>query len=370
MRKFYSKAREYIPIVPFAIFALTLISLIVFLLVVIITPFADFFNYNVSYPFRVVISSITTILPFSLAEVLLILIPVWLALLIFIACRVAKKGKRHSLRFLSWVLTIPCFIFITFVWTYSSGYHGKTIDTKMGLDCDNITELQLYESANIIIDNLNQLSENITYDESGASVMPYSYREMSKKICTLYDDFEDEYKVLRNFRTQVKPIMLSKPMTYTHLSGIYSFMTGEANVNVNYPDYIVASSSAHELAHQRGIAREDECNLIAFVVLSKSEDDFLKYSAYLDVYSYIMNELYERDRTLYNLARERLCYSVKADLRSYSEFFNEYRNSKASQVTDKINNSYLQANGQENGTESYSMVTRLVCAYLTKESTN
>ena len=63
-----------------------------------------------------------------------------------------------------------------------------------------------------------------------------------------------------------------------------SYKTIESNINTNYPDFIVASSAAHEMAHQRGVARENEANFTSFVVLSSSDDTFLKYSAYLDGY--------------------------------------------------------------------------------------
>jgi hypothetical protein len=86
------------------------------------------------------------------------------------------------------------------------------------------------------------------------------------------------------------------------------------------------------MAHQRGLAREDECNFIAFAVLDSSEDSFLKYSAYLDVFSYLIAELRSVDKDLYNKAVSRLDDNVKKDYNSYVEFFREYSNSKASQV--------------------------------------
>ena len=169
---------------------------------------------------------------------------------------------------------------------------------------------------------------------------------------------------MRTFSSRIKPLLVSEPLTYTHLSGIYTFMTGEANINSNYPDFIIASSSAHELAHQRGIAREDEANFIAFAVLLETNDSFLKYCAYLDVYSNVLNDLYSADKDLYFDVVSKVDERVLNDLRSYSRFFEKYANSKASEVVDSVNDSYLQANGQENGTKSYGMITELVCAYL------
>ena len=141
-------------------------------------------------------------------------------------------------------------------------------------------------------------------------------------------------------------------------------MSGESNVNVNYPDYVIATTAAHEMAHQRGYAREDECNFLAFAVLLESDDPFLRYCAYLDVYSNIANAFYSADSKQYFELAARLDSRVYGDMQSYSEFFKKYENSKASEVTGSINDSYLQANGQEEGTKTYGMIVEIVCAYV------
>jgi hypothetical protein len=189
--------------------------------------------------------------------------------------------------------------------------------------------------------------------------MPYGYYQLSDKIYDAYNVYEEEYGTIINFKSLVKSIILSEPMTYTHISGVYTFFTGECNVNTNYPDFIVASSTTHEMANQRGIARENEANFVSFVVMSSSDDSFFKYSAYLDVYGSIMNALYSVDKELYDNAASNLNSKVKNDLKSYSNFFEKYRDSVASEVTGNINDSYLQANGQKEGTKSYGMIVDL-----------
>lgn len=364
MKKFFCKVREYIPIYSLIVFALTFISLILFTIVLNSESFADFFNYHLTYPTRVAITWLTVVFPFSVAEIVIYLSPILLGLAIYFAVKFGKKGKRASIKYLTVILSIPCLLFITFVWTYSSGYHTTKIEDKMSLDRDAVKKEELVEAYKIIVNELNDLVDKIEYDDTGASIMPYSYAEMSGKICNAYERFIEKHPVLQTFYSKIKPIIASEPMTYTHLSGIYSFMSGEANVNVNYPDFIVATSSAHEMAHQRGIARENECNFIAFAVLLESDDPFLRYSAYLDVYSNIANALYEEDpKLLSNVPTDK---RIIEDRRSYSRFFDKYRDSAAADIAGSINNSYLQANGQVDGTKTYGMITESVCAYLLK----
>lgn len=364
MKKFLSNTKKYVPLFSIITFALFLISIILHLIIVNNVAFADFFNYNLSAPTRAFMSYLTVIFPFSVAEIVVFASPIILGLLIFIAIKCGKKGKTSSIRYLLVLLSVVLLIFILFVWTYSSGYHTSRVEDKMGLDRSGIGAEDIYNTTKIFIDELNLLAPDIEYDSSGASVMPYSYTEMSEKICTAYERFTEKHDILRTYYSRIKPLIISEPMTYSHLSGIYTFMSGEANVNVNYPDFIVASTSAHEMAHQRGIAREDEANFISFAVLLESDDPFLKYSAYLDIFSNISNALYGEDKELYSQLMAGLDGRVVKDMISYSKFFEKYADSRVSEVVDSVNDSYLQANGQEMGTKSYEMVTEIVCAYL------
>ena len=88
-------------------------------------------------------------------------------------------------------------------------------------------------------------------------------------------------------------------MTYTHISGVYTFFTGEANINVNFPDYTTPFTSAHELSHQRGIGPEDEANFMAFLVCIESDDTYIKYSGYMEVFEYVISALYKTDKDKY-----------------------------------------------------------------------
>ncbi len=67
---------------------------------------------------------------------------------------------------------------------------------------------------------------------------------------------------------------------------------------------------------------------------------------------------------MYKEIVELLDNKVKLDYNSYGEFFKKYSNSPVADLSDRVNDSYLQANGQQSGTKSYGLVTELVCAYL------
>jgi hypothetical protein len=48
---------------------------------------------------------------------------------------------------------------------------------------------------------------------------------------------------------------------------------------------------------------------------------------------------------------------------AYSQFFDKYRDSVASEVTGTVNDVFLQSQGQKAGTQSYGLVVDLAVAY-------
>ena len=192
--------------------------------------------------------------------------------------------------------------------------------------------------------------------------MPFSLHELSEKLCASYDTLSKNYPFITHFNSEVKPLIISPVMTYSHISGIYSFFTGEANVNVNYPDFVTVFTCAHEMAHQRGIAREDEANFTAFLVCKDADDDYIRYCAYLNMYDYLANALYLADNTLYSKAFKELSTGAKSELSAYSAFFDKYRDNVVADVSDTMNNAYLEGQGTE-GVESYGLVVDLAVSY-------
>lgn len=98
----------------------------------------------------------------------------------------------------------------------------------------------------------------------------------------------------------------------------------------------------------------------------ESDDDYIRYSAYLNMYEYIISALSKADKELYTQTVKNLDTDIRYELSAYSDFFDKYRDSKASTVSETINNTYLTIQGTE-GTKSYGMVVDLFVAYLKQQ---
>ena len=355
--------KKKLPLFSKLVFAWSAVSLVLYILFSISTPFADWFNGVISPWGRMILGVIGTWIPFSLAEMLLLLLPVWLLLIVTFAFRRYCDSWRNTFVFLGILLSGVCVVFNLFVWNFAAGYHTTSLDQKLGLDRSEISAQELYGTALILTEELNRLSGETMALESGATLMPYSYAEMNKKLMTAYEKAEQKYGFLHHFPSSVKPVMLSEPMSYTHITGVYTFFTGEANINVNFPDYTIPYTAAHELAHQRGIAREDEANFVAFLVCMESDDPYIRYSACLNVYEYVVSALARADRTLYKEAYSALSQKIRLEEKAYSAFFEKYKDNVAANVSQATNDAYLKGQGASEGTKSYGLVAELAVAY-------
>ena len=265
------------------------ISAIVYLVAVLDQDFADFVCEKVGAVVRYALAIPTNILPFSLGEVLLIAtIPLLVAAVVY-AYRNCCSSWKSVWAFAGKILSVALVILILFVWTLGTGYHGTTLDRRLGLDKKEVSEDDLYELSVVLTEQVNRLTSEISYAADGFSEMPYSLDEMNGLLLDAYDRLSESYDFLPRMYSRVKPVMLSELMSYTHITGVYSFFTGEANLNVAFPDYTLPYTAAHELAHQRGIAREDEANFVAFLACVSSDDLYIQYSGYLNMLEYVTN---------------------------------------------------------------------------------
>ncbi len=354
--------RERLPRWCFVLYGIGAVCLILYWIMSQSASFSDWFNSSVSSPLRMLAAALTSPIPFSLAEFTIFLLPLILFFVIRHAMRHYCDTWRSSGVFLGMLVAVAAGLFSMFVLNFAAGYRTTTLDKKLELERTDVTAQELYDTAEILVDAINRETANISFYENGFSLMPYSVAELNDNLNDAYRSFAKENDLIHHADSRFKPVLISELMSYTHITGVYSFFTGEANINTHFPDYSIPYTAAHEMAHQRGIAREDEANFVAFLVCIHSDDAYIRYSAYLNVYEYVAVALRQADRELYYKSLAHLNREVSAELDAYSRFYDRYRNSTASKVSGTVNNTFLQSQGTV-GTRSYGMVVDLAVAY-------
>ena len=340
------------------------LSIFLFGAYIISESFADFFNRHISSVVRAALAYVTRPVPFSFAELILLLSPVIIVAVAIYASNKFSSSWRDVLVFCTCLLSVLSLFFSVFTFAFAPGYHGTALDKKLGIERREVSAEELYSTAVLLAEKTNEEAEKVYFRKQNFSIMPYTLGEMNDKLMAAYEAAYPKYPFIQPLDSRLKPVMLSDAMSYTHITGVYTFFTGEANINITFPDYSIPYTAAHELAHQRGIAREDEANFVAYLVCIESDDAYIRYSAYLNLLEYVMSALNKADNSLYTDVFYSLSDEVKYELRAYSAFFDKYRDSVASEISGVVNDTYLTIQGTP-GTASYGMVVDLAVAYYT-----
>lgn len=358
-----TEKKRRLPLFAVIFYCAGLLSALLYVIFLFSEGFSDFFNRYISSVLRAVLAYATSWIPFSLAEFFIILSPVLLVALVVWGSSKYADSWRDVFVFCGTLISIIALVFSLFTFGFAPAYRGTTLDKKLGIERRDVSAEELYETALILSENIKEEYKSVYYNtDTSFSVMPYGYGEMNDRLIAAYSSACDKYSFVQRLDSKLKPVMLSELMSYTHITGVYSFFSGEANINVAFPDYTIPFTAAHELSHQRGIAREDEANFMAFLVCLESDDSYIRYSGYLNLFEYVCSALYRASPELYYKAMNTLPLPVRAEMQAYSAFFDKYRDSTASKVSETVNNTSLILQGTE-GTKSYGMVVDLAVAY-------
>lgn len=313
---------------------------------------------------------ITRWFPFSVAEICIYLIP--FAVVFFLGrliYKIIKAKEKRVVILCKGILNLFCVISIgifAFVLLCGTNYYRYRFETYLDYKVEEYTKTDLYELCDYLVDKVNVSRENVLVDKDG--IMKSSYEdtgELLEVAGQVMHDFAKNYPSLRYSTGEVKPVLASRAMSYTETVGIYIPFTMEANINIDTVYYNQPVDAIHELAHLRGVMPEDEANYVAYLAcISSDEADFV-YSGYMLAYLYASDQLYGEDIELYKKIRSKLSDGVKADLKANNIYWKQFdtpTGNKIAKASNKLNNTYLNINGQEEGTKSYGMVVDLLIA--------
>ncbi|HET8647801.1 MAG TPA: DUF3810 family protein, partial [Vicinamibacteria bacterium] len=167
--------------------------------------------------------------------------------------------------------------------------------------------------------------------------------------------------VLQGPRVRPKRAVLSPLLSYLGISGIFIPFTGEAHVNTTLPDVDVPFAASHELAHQRGLAREEEANYAAAVACRLHPAPEFRYSGALLSSLYVQAALARVDREGAAALEARRSPAVRRDQEALLAWTRRYR-TRLTDVSYRVNDTYLRTQGQPLGIRSYGAMVDLLLA--------
>lgn len=327
--------------------------------------FADRYSDLVN-PFMVgSLGRVSGMLPFSLFELLLCLLGIMvlraayhLAADLCFRNREAPCRRRYlaDIRF----LTLLAAALILLFEINEDVYFSRTrFAARYGLERSFYTNEELEEVCSYLIGEINETAPFVDRDEKG--IMQVS-EGLTGRMRAAMQALGEEYPELSGWYPHPKPVFFSTLLSRCDITGVYSMFTIEANFNRDIPPYNLPFTMGHELSHLRGFESEKEANFLGYLSCIRGKAPDLHYSGAMLGWVYCGNEMKKRDPGIWKQLAARICPEADRDLQDNNRYWDGYKG-RASETMHDINDTYLKAEGLEEGYASYDLVTDMIVAY-------
>ena len=299
--------------------------------------------------------------PFSVTEwVILFLAALGVVLLVLLIVRLIRRRWAKAYRTGMTILSVSAAMFALFCLWWGVLYYSDSFTEQAGLERRDISVQELETVTRYFAEQANAAGEHVERGEDG--VFRADKSDIFRRSADIYGGAEQVFPCLAAPAVRAKPVLLSRLLSYIRYTGFFFPYTAEANLNADSPACLLPSTIAHELAHLRGVAREDEANFCAVVACMESGDEDYRYSGALLAYIYLGNALYSADYDAWREVYSTLSENVRADLRANNDYWARFE-TPAADVSEKVYELFLQTYGDDRGMQSYGACVDLLTVY-------
>lgn len=368
--------------------------------------FAELYRSNVYVLLQGSIGRLTGAVPFSVAEVLCIIIPFFI---LYDLYDILKTWRKYSARvreakhisngttwtqddsnsdkaelttarnrfggFLKRLMLLAALLFFLYEACCGVNYHSQPFVSPDVYESASFTIDQLAEFCEYTSDKLQEIyavypdspapdGSLAAGDDADSDVPPYpEWSGIAEGAVQAMEALGTEYPQLSGYYPHPKKLsILSGLFSGMGVSGIYSPFTIEANVNGQMEGMEKPFTACHELSHLRGYMNEGEANYIGWLACIGSEDADFNRSGWLIAWIYAGRSLRRVDPERFDEIRSRLPEAAIAEITANNEFWAEHE-TRASEVQNKVNDAYLKSNGVDEGIDSYGQLTTLMLSW-------
>jgi len=323
---------------------------------------------NAVRPLHRALSELTGLVRFSVAEFVITAFVGGVLVYIIMQIRGMRQKEGRGLRLyrmlmsvLSALLTVYCGY--TLLWGVY--YYGDDFVQRSGFEREKISIEQLETVTRYFAARSNEYSLCVERDGSGA----YSAdkRAILDKSTEVYLKAEKIYPCLEGPQIRAKGLWSSRLLSYMDFTGFFFPFTAEANLNIDFPPSMLPSTVAHELAHQRGVAKEQEANFVAVLSSLEYGDADYCYSACLLAYTHLGNALYSADYDRFEPIYYSLNSYVLRDFQVNRDYWKKFE-TPVQTLSTEIYDSFLKSYEQELGMKSYGACVDLLVNYYYEQA--
>ena len=292
--------------------------------------------------------------PWAVWEILLALLVIGVVIWLIWAI-----SKKKFLLWLTGVLEFGAVLVFLYVGIWGLNYFDRPLDEKLGMEVRNYTQAELEEAARYYATQAGLWADRVSRDAEG-NLIPPDFEQLSTLAVEGCSARPEE--LFHDPAPRVKRLILPEAFNWLGIAGVFVDLTGEAGVNEDTFAASLPFTMCHELSHSLGIASEDQANFGAFLICVNHENPLFVYSGYYDSFIYLYNTLYDRDPTAAQTLWDSTSESLMRDCGKAREQYAQY-DGKLQEAAEQVNDAYLKTFDQEEGVQSYDLVTRDLIAY-------
>ena len=318
---------------------------------------------DVVRPLHRTLASFNAHIPFSVAELLIALAVIaLLAYLVFQLVALIRRGRRGERLYKTLVTLLASVltVYALFCLLWGVFYYGDDFIAKNGLRAEAISAEQLEAVTEYFADLANEYSTRVARDENG--VYTVDRDALIARAPALYRHTVGDFPCLDGPELAVKGVLCSRLMSYIDFTGFFFPFTAEANVNMDFPPALLGSTIAHELAHQRGVAKEQEANFVAVLSCLNDGDADYVYSAALLAYIHLGNALYRAAPEAWAAVYGSLSEGVLRDLAANRDYWARFE-TPVQEISNTVYEGFLHSYDQKLGLQSYGACVDLLVNY-------
>ena len=318
------------------------------------------------YPvLRTGLSFLTAWAAFSLGEVLALLAAIWLAAwLLSLTWRILGRrvGLGTALGLLSTdILALAGVGYVGFLLLWGLNYQRLPFAVSAGLEPRPAPASELEQLGTELASDANRLREAVREDSAGVMRLARGFRGTLLRTQAGFSAAAERHPLLAGQGGPPKPLLVSPLLTLMGVTGLYIPLTGEAGVNASVPAPHLPFSASHEVAHQRGFAREDEANYLAYLACRLHPDPDFRYSGVLLASSYALGALNSVAPDASRRIGHTRAPGVRRDLKALVDWAALGRG-PVRDLSERVNDAYLRAQGESQGVASYGRMVDLLLA--------
>lgn len=268
---------------------------------------------------------------------------------------------KHPKIFLTNCIMILSIAYFTFHLLWGFNYYREPIASKFHLE-EEYSQEELISLAKELVLKTNATQLKITKDTALAVVTPYDKKEIFTITLDGYYQLQKKYPFLSYQKPSIKKSLFSTGLAYMGYGGYLNPFTNEAQVNGILPKFRFPVVAGHEIGHQIGYSAENETNFVGYLVTMNNQDIYFKYAAYAYALGYCLNDIRRKDPEIFKTLIQDLNPGVLKNFNEMTDFWNSYEN-PLEPIFKSIFNSFLKANSQTEGIQSYNAVVSLLIAY-------